>query len=111
MANSLPVENAGNWGHVGYKLSGRYPLNLTKCNKMAEHFRESIKRLGDHPSAADWKADLEQLEAHIEHVRARNRARRVGRQTHSVQCPTCGAEYDFDSAKDAAVALVEWKRK
>lgn len=72
----LPVDNAGNWGHVGYKHSGRHPLNLTECNKRAAHLRRCVKAFGADPKGAEWQKDLDELEAHIKAVRARNKARR-----------------------------------
>lgn len=104
---SMPVENLapGGFAHRG---NSNFPLSLTRCNKLAAHFRDSIKRLGSHPSAADWQADLERLEAHIRQVQARKKARR---RPHTATCPTCSAEHDFDSAKEADIALREWKRK
>jgi hypothetical protein len=47
---------------------------------MAAHFREQIRRFGDHPGAERWKEYLLQLETHIENLRARNKARRQERK-------------------------------
>ena len=75
IVEGMPVANVAPHGYCA-KLNGKFPLSLSKCNKLAEHFRDSIARLGTHPSADGWKADLAALEIHIEQVKARNAERR-----------------------------------